>query len=55
MDAPILNQLRDRQFGHLHSHRIEAGQNNGSRGLVDDKIDACDALEGAVPPALPGQ
>ena len=40
VDAPVRDQLLERQPGDLAPHRVEAGQHDGRRRLVDDQVDA---------------
>src|SRR5256714_2141825 len=52
MDAPIGDQFFERETGNLPPHRIEAGDDDGVRSVVDDHVDAGRQLERANVPAF---
>ncbi len=47
MDAAIGDQPFQGKPGHLAAHRVEAGDDHGLRGVVDDQVDAGGRLDGA--------
>ena len=52
MNAPVADQLLEREPRDLAADRIEAGHDHGVRRVVDDDVDAGRELEGADVPAL---
>ena len=52
MDAAVHDELLQRDAGDLAAHRIERGDDDGLRGVVDDQIDAGGGFEGADVAAL---
>jgi len=46
MDPAVDDELLECESGHLTSHRVEAAEENGVRGLVDDQVHAGDLFEG---------
>ena len=55
MDAAIGDQLRQRQFGHFATDRVEARKQHRLRGVIDDQVDARQALEGPDVAAFPAR
>jgi hypothetical protein len=53
MDAPVLDELRQRQLGHLPTDAVERGEHDRLRSVVDDEVHAREVLEGADVAALP--
>jgi hypothetical protein len=53
MDAPISDELRDRDPGDLATNRVETTQDDRLRGVVDDQVDAGGLFEGADVATLP--
>ena len=53
MDAPVGNQPFQRDTGDFPPHRIETGERDGLRGVVDDQIHARQGLDGADVPPFP--
>ena len=49
---PSLISFSERHPRHLAAHRVEAGQDDGLRRVVDDEVDAGGLLQGADVPAL---
>src|SRR5215207_7203794 len=47
MDAAVADELLERESSHLAPHRVEAGDDDGVRGVVDDDVDARGELERA--------
>ena len=47
VDAPVGDQLLERQARDLAPHAVEAREHDRGRRLVDDQVDAGEALEGA--------
>src|SRR5699024_1869617 len=47
VDATVADQFTERQLGDLAPERIEAGQQHGLGRVVDDQVNAGQALEGA--------
>ena len=45
VDSAILEQLLQRQLGDLAPHAVEAGEDHGAGGVVDDEVDAGEVLE----------
>ena len=52
VDAAVRQELRQRDAGDLAAHRVEAGERDGVRRVVDDEVDAGGQLEGADVAAL---
>ena len=51
MNAPVLDQLLERELGDLAPDAVEAGDDDHSRRVVDDHVDSGCLLEGTdVPP-----
>ena len=55
MDASVLDELVERQSRDLASERIERGEHDRMRGVVDDEVDAGQVLERTDVPAPPGR
>ena len=53
MDAPVLDQLHERQLRGLAADAVERREDDGLRRVVDDEVDAGQVLERADVPALP--
>ena len=53
VDAPVQNELFQRQPGDLPAHRVEAGHGDGLRGVVDDQVHPGHGLQCADIAALP--
>ena len=47
VDAAVRNQALQRNARHLAAHRLEAGERDGLRCIVDDEIDAGERFDGA--------
>jgi hypothetical protein len=47
MDAPVLDQLDERQFRGLAADAVEGGEHDGLRRVVDDEVHAGQVLERA--------
>ena len=47
MDAPVHDQVGQGDAGHFAPHRIEAGQHDRFRRIVNDQVHAGHGLEGA--------
>jgi hypothetical protein len=52
MDAPVLDELGERELRDLAAHAVERGEDDGLGRVVDDEVDAGEILEGADVPAL---
>jgi hypothetical protein len=52
VDAAVLDELDQRQLGHLAADSVERREHDRLRGVVDDEVDAGEVLEGADVPAL---
>ena len=52
VDAPVQDQPLESEPTDLATHRVEAGQQDGLRRVVDDQVDAGDGLVGADVAAL---
>ena len=52
VDAAVLEQLLERHAGDLAPHAVEARQDDGVRGVVDDEVDAGEVLQRADVAAL---
>src|SRR5436305_1254514 len=52
VDAPVLDQLHERQLRRLTADAVERRQDDGLRRVVDDEVDAGEMLEGANVAAL---
>src|SRR5687768_8593521 len=52
MDPSVRDQLLERDARRLPPDRIESGENNGLRSVVDDYVDAGGLLEGPDVPAF---
>ena len=52
VDAAVLDELGEREAGDLAADRVEAAEDDGLRGVVDDQVDAGRLLEGADVAAL---
>ena len=53
MDAPVLEQLLERQAGDLAPHAVEAREDYRPGRVIDDEVDAGEILQGADVAALP--
>ena len=47
MNAAVRDQLLDRRLGHCAPVRVEGGEDDGARRVVDDEVDAGGQFEGA--------
>jgi len=47
VDAPVGDELRQREAGDLAAHAVEAREDDGLGRVVDDEVDTGDVLEGA--------
>jgi len=47
VDATVLDQLSERDLGHLAADAVEGGENDRVRRVVDDDVDSGQALESA--------
>ena len=45
VDAPVLDELGERELRHLASHAVEGREHDRLRGVVDDEVDAGQVLE----------
>jgi hypothetical protein len=52
MDAPVLDQLHERQLRGLAADPVERREDDRLRRVVDDEVDAGQVLERADVPAL---
>ena len=52
VDAPVGDELGERETGDLAAHAVEAGEHHGLGRVVDDEVDAGDVLERADVAAL---
>jgi hypothetical protein len=52
VDSAVAHELREREAGDLPANRIEARDDDGLRGVVDDQVDAGGLLEGPDVAAL---
>ena len=53
VDAPVLDQLLERQPGHLAAQWVERREDDRVRSVVDDEVDAREVLERADVAAFP--
>jgi hypothetical protein len=52
MNAPVRDQFLERQARDLSAHRVEAGYDDGIRGVVDDDVHTSRELERANVPTF---
>ena len=52
LDAPVGDERLERDARDLAAYRVEAGEQHGLGGVVDEQVDAGDRLEGADVAAL---
>ena len=45
MDAPVLDELRERELGDLAAHAVEGREHDRCGRVVDDEVDAGEVLE----------